>query len=41
VADLATSADLVDAVVCVLASADFISGRAMGAEHRTLAQREG
>lgn len=41
VPDLATSADLVDAAVCVLAGADFISGRAMGPEHRTLAEREG
>ena len=41
VPDLATSADLVDAVVCVLAGADFLSGRAMGPEDRTLAEREG
>jgi hypothetical protein len=41
VRDLATSADLVDAAVCVLAGADFISGRAMGPENRTLAEREG
>jgi hypothetical protein len=41
VPDLATSADLVDAAVCVLAGADFISGRAMGPEDRTLAEREG
>jgi hypothetical protein len=41
VPDLAISADLVDAAVCVLAGADFISGRAMGPEDRTLAEREG
>ena len=41
VPDLATSADLVDAAVCVLAGADFISGRAMGPEDRPLAEREG
>jgi hypothetical protein len=39
VADLATSADLVDAAVCVLAGADFLSGRAIA--DRTLAEREG
>jgi hypothetical protein len=38
---LATSADLVDAAVCVLAGADFVSGCAMGPEDRTLAEREG
>jgi hypothetical protein len=38
---LATSADLVDAAVCVLAGADFLSGRAMGPADRTLAEREG
>jgi predicted RNase H-like nuclease len=41
VPDLATSADLVDAAVCVLAGADFLSGRAMNPEDRTLAEREG
>ena len=38
---LATSADLVDAAVCVLAGADSVSGCAMGPEDRTLAAREG
>jgi hypothetical protein len=41
VPDLTTSADLVDAAVCVLAGADFISGRAMNPEDRALAEREG
>jgi predicted nuclease with RNAse H fold len=41
VPDLATSADLVDAAVCVLAGDDFISGRAMNPEDRSLAEREG
>jgi predicted RNase H-like nuclease len=41
VPDLAQSGDLVDAAVCVLAGADFISVRAMGPENRTLAEREG
>jgi predicted RNase H-like nuclease len=41
VPDLATSADLVDAAVCVLAGADFVAGRAMSPEDRTLAEREG
>jgi hypothetical protein len=41
VAHLATSADLVDAAVCVLAGADFIAGRAMSPENRSLAEREG
>ena len=41
VVDLTQSADLVDAAVCVLAGADFLSGRAMAPEDRTLAEREG
>jgi hypothetical protein len=41
VPDLATSADLVDAAVCVLAGSDFIAGRAMSPENRSLAEREG
>jgi predicted RNase H-like nuclease len=41
VPDLAQSADLVDATVCVLAGADFISGRAVGPEDRSIAEREG
>jgi hypothetical protein len=41
VSDLTQSADLVDAAVCVLAGADFLSGRAMNPEDRTLAEREG
>jgi hypothetical protein len=41
VPDLATSADLVDAAVCLLAGDDFISGRAMNPEDRGLAEREG
>jgi hypothetical protein len=41
VPDLATSADLVDAAVCVFVAADFISGRAMNPEDRGLAEREG
>ncbi|HEY5543244.1 MAG TPA: hypothetical protein VIM04_08320, partial [Candidatus Binatia bacterium] len=40
VPDLMTSADLVHAAVCVLAGADFISGRAMAPEDRTLAEGE-
>jgi hypothetical protein len=39
--DLAQSADLVDAAVCVLAGDDFITGRAMSPENRSLAEREG
>ena len=39
--DLAKSADLVDAAVCVLAGDDFISGRAMNPEDHSLAEREG
>jgi hypothetical protein len=41
VPDLATSADLVDATVCVLAGDDFIAHRAMSPEKRSLAEREG
>jgi predicted RNase H-like nuclease len=41
VPDLAISADLVDAAVCVLAGDDFIAGRAMNPENRGLAEREG
>jgi predicted RNase H-like nuclease len=41
VPDLATSADLVDAAVCVLAGDDFIAGRAMNPENRDLVEREG
>lgn len=40
VPDLAQSADLVDAAVCVLAGSDFLSGRAMNPEALTLAERE-
>jgi hypothetical protein len=40
VPDLATSADLVDAAVCVLAGADFLSGRAMNPKDRGLAERK-
>jgi hypothetical protein len=36
-----TSAELVDAAVCVLAAADFLSSHAMNPEDRTLAEREG
>jgi hypothetical protein len=39
VPDLATSADLVDAAVCALAAADFLSGRAMAPEDLSLAER--
>jgi len=41
VPDLATSADLIDAAVCVLAGDDFIAGRAMNPEDHSLAEREG
>ena len=41
VPDLAQSADLVDAAVCVLAGDDFIARRAMNPENRSLAEREG
>ena len=41
VPDLATSSDLVDAAVCVLAGDDFIASRAMSPEDRSLAEREG
>jgi len=41
VPDLAQSADLVDAAVCVLAGDDFIADRAMKPEDRILAEREG
>jgi hypothetical protein len=41
VLDLATSAYLVDAAVCVLAGDDFIAGRVMPPENRSLAEREG
>jgi hypothetical protein len=41
VPDLGRSADLVDAVVCVLAGHDFVAGRAMNPEDRSLAEREG
>ena len=41
VPDLAQSADLVDAAVCVLAGQDFVAGRAMIPENRNLAEREG
>jgi hypothetical protein len=39
--DLTRSADLVDAAICVLAGADFISGRAMSPENRSVDEREG
>jgi hypothetical protein len=39
--DLGTSADPVDAAVCVLVGADFMAGRAMGPENRSLAEHEG
>jgi hypothetical protein len=41
VLDLSTSADLVDAAVCVLAGDHFIAGRAMNPENRSLAEHEG
>lgn len=41
VPDLAQSADLLDAAVCVLAGDDFIARRAMNPENRGLAEREG
>jgi len=41
VPDLTQSADLVDAAVCVLAADDFIAGRAMNPQDRSLAEREG
>ena len=39
--DLAQSAYLVDAAVCVVAGDDFIAGGAMNPENRSLAEREG
>lgn len=41
VPDLSQSADLIDAVVCVLAGKDFVVERAMSPEDRGLAEREG
>lgn len=44
VADLSENADMLDAVVCVLAGADFLAGRAMpppDRQHRRLAEHEG
>jgi hypothetical protein len=41
VPDLAASTDLVDAAVCVLAGADYVSGRAMNPEDRTLRRPRG
>jgi hypothetical protein len=35
------SADALDAIVCILAAADFVNGRAMPPEDRQLAEREG
>lgn len=41
VTDLTANADLLDAAVCVLAGADFLSGCALPPENLPLAQREG
>jgi predicted RNase H-like nuclease len=41
VRDLTLSADLVDAVVCVLAGADFVAGRAMPPHDLAIARHEG
>jgi hypothetical protein len=41
VADLATSADLVDVAACILAGGNFIAGNAMKPENHSLAEREG
>ena len=41
VRDLVGNADLLDAAVCVLAAADFITGRAVPPTDRCLAEREG
>jgi hypothetical protein len=39
--DLVGNADLLDAAVCVLAAADFLTGRAVPPADRCLAEREG
>ena len=39
--DLSRNADMLDAAVCALAAADFITGRAMPPPDRRLAEREG
>ena len=41
VPDLTQIANLVDAVVCVLAGEDFIADRATNPDDRSLAEREG
>lgn len=41
IAPIAASADVLDAVLCVLAGADFLNGDAVGPEDATLARREG
>lgn len=41
VALLTADADVLDAVVCTLAAADFLSGRAMAPEDQVLARKEG